>query len=94
MLGDSVYTESLEKEINFAKLLPKKMCEEVLKFIWKIYYNKITILQDESLNFFVSMMKLSNFRRCVFDEIIEGDNNKISIVYSGQIGCYVVNMRN
>ena len=53
LLGDSIYTESLDTELEFAKLLPKTMCDSVLKFIWKVYLNKLPILQDESLGFFV-----------------------------------------
>lgn len=36
MLGDSVYTEKLENEVNFAKLLPAQMSDNVLKSIWKV----------------------------------------------------------
>jgi len=39
-------------------------------------------------------MKMSSFRRCVFDEIVDDEENKISIVYSGQIGCIVANLDN
>jgi len=65
LLGDSVYTEGLEDEINFARLLPNQMSDKVLKFIWKNYLNKLPLIQDESLNFFMMVMKKSSFRRCI-----------------------------
>ena len=36
LLGDSVYTERTENELSFVSLLPKQMCESVLKYIWKV----------------------------------------------------------
>lgn len=69
------------------------MCESVLKSIFKIYSKKINIMDKESLTFFLELMDVSKFRRCVFDEIIEsdtkGDNKSIFIVYSGNIGVQV-----
>jgi len=47
-------------------------------------------MDRESYSFFLSLMDVSKFRRCVFDEIIESDSNgrdkSIFIVYSGQVG--------
>jgi len=38
-------------------------------------------------------MNMSNFRRCVIDELVdEGEENKISIVYSGQVALMVNNI--
>lgn len=34
-------------------------------------------------------MKIASIRRCVFDEKIENDENKIYTVYSGELGCLV-----
>jgi len=65
LLGDSVYTEGLEDEINFARLLPNQMSDKLLKYIWKVYLNKLPLIQDESLNFFMMVMKKSSFRRCI-----------------------------
>ena len=43
--------------------------------------------------FFLELMNISKFRRCIFDELIENDiyggNQSIFIVYSGQIGIQV-----
>lgn len=41
--------------------------------------------------FFMNMMKIASFRRCVFDEVVES-NGKIYAVYSGQIGCLVLGL--
>jgi len=38
-------------------------------------------------------MNMSNFRRCVLDELVDEDEgNKISIVYSGQVALMVNNI--
>lgn len=39
--------------------------------------------------FFCKLMKIASIRRCVFDEKIENDENKIYTVYSGELGCLV-----
>lgn len=65
LLGDSVYTEDLDKELTFARLLPEQMSNTVLVYIYKVYVNKMKLLTDESLTFFTDMMKVSSFRRCI-----------------------------
>ena len=36
LLGDSVYIEKLQPELEFTKLLPSEMADCVLKYIWKV----------------------------------------------------------
>ena len=44
------------------------------------------MLHEEDLALFIELMEASHFRRCVFDEIIQNEDGKISIVYTGQVG--------
>jgi len=68
LLGDSVYTESLEKELKFTKLLPTNMYTTVVDVIYNIYYNKFEILQGENIAFFEKFMIKAKFRKCIYGE--------------------------
>ena len=50
-------------------------------------------MHKEDMTFFLALMNVCKFRRCVFDEVIEIDNKgcyqSIYIVYTGQVGVQV-----
>ena len=39
-------------------------------------------------------MTKSNFRKCIYGELLNNENNNIGMIYSGKIGCYVKNLQN
>ena len=52
----------------------------------------MSLFRDENLILFTSIMNCSLFKRCISDELISIEDEKISIVYSGQIGLRIKNL--
>lgn len=70
------------------------MCETVLKHMMDMYNNRLYLFKNENLVIFTAIMDNSSFRRCITDESVLTEDEKISIVYSGQVGIKVKNTEN
>jgi len=59
----------------------------------EIYNNRLNLFKNEKLEIFTGILDCSSFKRCIPDELILTENGKTNIVYSGQLGVIVTNVK-